>query len=243
MSDSNDHRLPDENPETRPTLPPSLPEMPDTRTQRPVNPRRAMPPVEYDIPEKPKRGHPAPPRPPRRDNPLHIPLWSVVLMLMGVGGMAACIVGLIVVLGGTPALENPPRILVLTAAFSPDTSSGANLTVLASPTIPPQFSNASSSPLALQGPTLEPVLLSPTPNTVAVGKTVIVEAEDTGLNIRSAPGINNQLLFIAPPRQTFIVIDGPMQADGLSWWKVQNPADSNQVGWAAAAYLTVAPGQ
>ena len=40
-----------------------------------------------------------------------------------------------------------------------------------------------------------------------------------------------------------LMVDGPTEADGLAWWKLQNINDANDVGWAAGDYLkpTTAP--
>jgi hypothetical protein len=244
MSDPNSQRLPDREPETRPAPPPTLPEMPDaqvTRVQPPSNRTHLMPqPVEppgYG-PKKRKRS----PRPARRDNPLAIPLWSVALMLLGVGGMVVLIVGLVLLLGGTPALEKPPRVIILTAALTSE-SAGEDFSLLASATIPAQYNATPVAPLALQGPTLEPVAITPTLESIGIGKMVMVEADEPGLNIRAIPGtIGTDIRFVAPPGQSFVVTDGPTQADGLTWWKVQNPFDTTESGWAASSYLQVAPG-
>jgi hypothetical protein len=84
------------------------------------------------------------------------------------------------------------------------------------------------------------VILSPTPETIAVGKRVVVtDAEDSGLNVRTGPGLDNEVRFIADNGETFTVIGGPTQADSLTWWQVQNPLDTSETGWAAASYLQV----
>ncbi|MCB9452046.1 MAG: SH3 domain-containing protein [Anaerolineaceae bacterium] len=252
MPDSNPQRLPDQESETRPTPPPTLPELPDaevTRAQQPIDRTRAVRVAELlpDTPEKPKRGRPqvAPPqrkRQERRENPLALPLWSVLLMLLGVAGTVVGIVGLVLLLGGASPLEQPPRIVVLTADLRADTGS-ANPSLLATPSIPAEFNSTPSAPLALIGPTLAPVAITPTVENITIGKTVRVGAQETGLNIRSDPGtIGTTVLFVAPSGQSFTVIDGPLQADGLVWWKVQNPLDSTQTGWGAAAFLEIVPG-
>lgn len=249
MTESDPKFPPGHAPEPRPTPPPSLPEMPEaqaTRQQRPSDRTRVLQPAapDMDRPDKPKRQQL--PRGsvvthPRQENPLAIPLWLVALMLMGVVAAVVLILGVVVLLGGTPALEKPPRVVILTAALTPqavDESSAA----LASATIPAQY-DVAPAPLALQGPTLVPVAITPTLEGIAVGKSVLVAAEQTGLNIRSVPGTTDStILFVAPPGQSFVVTEGPLQADGLTWWKVQNPVDPNQSGWAAAAFLSVVPG-
>ena len=47
-------------------------------------------------------------------------------------------------------------------------------------------------------------------------------------------------VFFAHEGDRFTVIDGPEQGSGLTWWKVQDPVNPAQVGWAAADYLDVA---
>lgn len=250
MPDPNPGHLPDHEPDTRPVPPPSLPEMPDTqatRQQQPADRTRILQPgnPSYEVPDKPKRGHPRSnpyPGHSRRENPLAIPLWSVALMLMAVAAVVVVIIGVIVILGGVPALEKPPRVIILTAALTPD-ESGADFSVLASATIPAQYNSTSAAPLALVGPTLAPVAITPTVESIAIGATVFVKLQDDVLNIRSAPGVfGTNISFKAQPNQVFMVIDGPLQADGLTWWKVQNPENVAESGWAAAAYLEVVPG-
>jgi uncharacterized protein YgiM (DUF1202 family) len=115
--------------------------------------------------------------------------------------------------------------------------------VLASPTIPLEInpdSQQQPQSFALEGPTLEPVILSPTPETIAVGKQVIViVAEDSGLNVRSGPGLDNEVRFIADNGETFTIIGGPTQADSITWWQLQDPTDNSRSGWASASYLQV----
>lgn len=252
MPDPNPGSLPDHDhePDTRPVPPPSLPEMPDTqvtRQQQPADRTRVLQPGKpsYQVLDKPKRGHPRSnpyPGHSRRENPMAVPLWSVALMLMAVAAVVVVIIGVIVILGGTPALEKPPRVMILTAVLTPD-EAGDNFSVLASATIPAQYNSSPAAPLALQGPTLAPVAITPTLESIGIGKNVLVTAEGAGLNIRSLPGtIDTAILFVAPPGQSFVIADGPLQADGLTWWKVQNPIDATQSGWAAAAFLEVVPG-
>jgi uncharacterized protein YraI len=82
-------------------------------------------------------------------------------------------------------------------------------------------------------------VISPTPESIAVGKTVITAAEDSGVNVRSGPSVQNERLFVAKNGEVFMIIDGPTQGDGLTWWKIQSPSDSSRSGWAAAAYLEI----
>jgi hypothetical protein len=155
---------------------------------------------------------------------------------MLVCGAVSCIVLGVVSLGGRTVPASAPRFLILTAEIP--TNTPFVLDSIAPTPIPNQLMQGGTiPPFALQGPTLPPVIISPTPENIAVGKTVIATAEDSGVNVRSAAGVQNERLFVADNGESFTVVDGPTQADGLTWWKIQSPIDSSRAGWAAAAYL------
>ena len=40
-----------------------------------------------------------------------------------------------------------------------------------------------------------------------------------------------------------IVVDGPLQGDGLTWWKIQDPNRAGREGWAASNYLQPVPSE
>lgn len=240
-------RLPDEgfDSETLPSLP-ELSDLESTRASTPVDITRPMPPVspsgEYMLSGTRQRSQRRPPdrRPPdRHDSGLYLPIWSVALMLLTVFAVASGVILLVIGLGGQTAPERGPRIVIITAA----PTSPANQVLPASPTSAAQFEQSTRGippSFALAGPTLEPVLLSPTPETIGVGKqVVVVDAEDSGLNVRSGPGLDNEVRFIAENDDTFNVVGGPTQADSLTWWQVQDPLDNSRSGWAAASYLRV----
>lgn len=254
---SDNQYLPDDLPEgSGETRPNQLPEL--DRTQ-PTQGTRYLPPVDdprhvqpmpiYSpqprgtrTPEKRKR------RPPRdrRDSGLYLPVWSVVLMLGIVLVLAFGAVFLIANLGGQTVPSSAPRVIIVTAAPSSTPQGGSQLpSVLASPTIPPESDpglGGTVPTVELAGPTLPPVVFSPTPDVIAIGRTVLVTGVDQNqLNIRDVPGISTNVLFRVPDGHTFTVIDGPQQTDGITWWKVEDA--TGQSGWAAANYLTVVPQQ
>jgi hypothetical protein len=219
-----------------------------TRGMPPVNPPTPPAPITHqqarpttptpgpDYSEKPKRGQPNA----RRDSPLRLPCLSVVLTLWLVAASVVCLVVAIIGLGGRTPPTVAPRFVVLTAPPSPLPE--ITLPPLGGPTVPAGLNPGGAVPaFVLEGPTLPPVVISPTPESIAVGKNVVVRTQDDDLNVRVNPGLGNEILFRARAGTVFTIIDGPTQTDGLTWWKIQNTADANQTGWAAAAYLIIAP--
>jgi Bacterial SH3 domain len=105
----------------------------------------------------------------------------------------------------------------------------ADLTVIPLPTSTP------ITPTPMVTPT-------PRPNQIAINSYVQISGTGTdGLRIRSAPGLNSDTVFRGDESETFMVKDGPKQADGYTWWYLVAPYDSSRAGWAAADYLAVVP--
>jgi hypothetical protein len=118
---------------------------------------------------------------------------------------------------------------------------------------PPAAPLSSAAVTLIPGPTSTP-LIPPTatvsllpvptatalPNTIAVGGYVMITGtEGLGLRLRSAPGLQSELLFLGNDSEVFKVKDGPVQADDKTWWYLVAPYDTNRTGWAASDYLTV----
>ncbi len=261
-----------DNQPTQPYLPPEIEDSQATRLQSTENRTRNMPPVKdarlvqpppprpgYNrtrtTPEKPKRGAPPPtyeaPRVPAsrsipqpRSNPLSLPIWSVLLMLFMVCGGVSCIVVAVFGLGGRTAPALPPQFVVITAA--PTETPAITVPALSAQATSPiglPGQQAGASAIILAGPTLAPIVISPTPETIGVGKSVIVDSKESGLNVRSAPGVTtgSSVLFVVDDGAIFNVVDGPAQADGYTWWKIQDPNDATKSGWAASVFLEIAP--
>ena len=77
---------------------------------------------------------------------------------------------------------------------------------------------------------------------IAIGAYVQINGtEGSGLNIRSAPGLNSEPVFRGEEAETFQVTDGPQQADGYTWWHIVAPYDATRTGWAASEFLAVVP--
>jgi hypothetical protein len=61
------------------------------------------------------------------------------------------------------------------------------------------------------------------------------------LNIRGEPGLGAEIKFVALDSEVFEVRDGPIEADGFTWWFLVTPFDESRSGWAASNYLSIVP--
>jgi hypothetical protein len=104
------------------------------------------------------------------------------------------------------------------------------------------------APTATRPPTRTPLpTFTPTPTraptptppgTIFIGGFVAVfDAGPQGLSFRANAGLQTQRLRYLPDGTVMRVVDGPNTSDNLTWWKLQNPNDPNDVGWCAADYL------
>lgn len=76
------------------------------------------------------------------------------------------------------------------------------------------------------------------PGVVARGNVVLVNGTgQDGLRMRSNPGTEATVMFVANENEYFNVIDGPVIKDNLIWWKIQSLTDAQKVGWSAQDYL------
>jgi uncharacterized protein YgiM (DUF1202 family) len=65
-----------------------------------------------------------------------------------------------------------------------------------------------------------------------------VRVVDGALNLRSAPSISADVLRVLDDNEALIIKDGPVVADGYTWYKVWNFGGT---GWAAGEYLQFDP--
>lgn len=170
---------------------------------------------------------------------VYLPAWSVVAMLVIVLAVAGGLIGLFLLLGGNQPPDPAPRIVIVTAIPSPTPAVSATpQAILLTPPTAAPATTADGTPsvpqFALEGPLLPTAAISPTPDSIAVGKTVqVINVGESELNVRGGAGIGNNVLFTAPLGTRFEVIGGPQSADGLTWWQVRGVTNPAQTGWAA----------
>ena len=71
------------------------------------------------------------------------------------------------------------------------------------------------------------------------GYVQVVGTAGAGLRMRSEPGLSGSINFTAMDAEVFLVIDGPIEADGYTWWKLEAPYDQTRTGWSAGDFLSI----
>lgn len=88
-------------------------------------------------------------------------------------------------------------------------------------------------------PTSEPTATpEPTPSEAEIEPGIevkVVGAGIDGLRFRSGPGLNYATLKIVPDGETLTVLEGPEEADGYRWWRLQD--ETGTMGWGADNWL------
>lgn len=90
------------------------------------------------------------------------------------------------------------------------------------------------------------MVASPTPTSLfflpdgvmGVGAYVKVTGTNgAGLRMRAEPGLSGTVNFTALDAEVFLVVDGPVEADGYTWWYLEAPYDQTRSGWSAGDFL------
>jgi hypothetical protein len=58
-----------------------------------------------------------------------------------------------------------------------------------------------------------------------------------GLRIRASPGLDSSVLMLGLESEVFEVLEGPVEQDGLRWWRIASPYAPAESGWAADSFL------
>lgn len=142
----------------------------------------------------------------------------VVLGAFAVGGVLL-IISLIIGFGFTAPEQNAPNLQV------------AEITLIPGPT---------STPLILPTATHDSAMgtATPLPGEIAVFTYVQITGTDgDGLRLRAAPGLEGEPQFLGFDTELFQITDGPVDADGYTWWYLLAPYDETRAGWAASDFL------
>jgi hypothetical protein len=55
--------------------------------------------------------------------------------------------------------------------------------------------------------------------------------------MRAEPGTDAAVDFVAMDDEVFLVVGGPVEADGYTWWQLSAPYDQTRTGWSAQDFL------
>jgi hypothetical protein len=82
---------------------------------------------------------------------------------------------------------------------------------------------------------------TPTPNDfIILGNYVKVSGTGgDGLRLHNDASVSSKVNYVAIDAELFIVMGGPVQADGYTWWELKDPYSNEAVGWGVANYLSV----
>ena len=158
----------------------------------------------------------------RSQRPSGGPIWLGPLLGGGFGVCVLVTVGLII--AAQPfkqeAIQSPLVVV----------------TVTPTPIIPTATPRPTESvpPTALPAP-------SATPEGLFVSGEALVTGTNSALRLRSDPGLQSTTLKTIGDGVRLRILEGPREADGLRWWRLQDDSDGAQ-GWAAETYLTPAAG-
>ena len=61
-----------------------------------------------------------------------------------------------------------------------------------------------------------------------------------GLSLREDASTGAERIDVATEGEMLLIIGGPQEADGYTWWLLRDEDDPEREGWGAAAYLTPA---
>lgn len=220
-------------PTTLPEPPPAIPVTVREKPKRDSAPSSGFAPI--DAPDKRKRIDD------RSPAGCLFPVWTLLLTLIFAFGCAFGLLAVAITLGGDADPSGSPQIVLITAAVTPTSPMEAFYTT-PTPTLMGTSDAAARATFALEGPTLPPVIFTPTPMQIAVGVQVVADV-DGGLNVREAPGISGEILFQAAYLEAFRVVGGPENVNGLTWWRIEDLFNPSRGGWAAGEFLAVDPNQ
>jgi hypothetical protein len=118
---------------------------------------------------------------------------------------------------------------------APAGGSPAALTVIPAATITPTVEPP--TPTLPVEPTSTGLPLPPPGDVSLEAYVQITGTGGDGLRLRSDPGLNSEVRMLGAEAEVFVVKDGPVEADGYTWWYLVGPADETRRGWAVANYL------
>ncbi|MDX1414103.1 MAG: hypothetical protein R3293_07920 [Candidatus Promineifilaceae bacterium] len=146
--------------------------------------------------------------------------------------------GLVVTIAGCIALYIAVQSFLSRSTDEVAAPIQATVIVLTAPPSPTQFPTEIALP-PTPIPTFTPI---PTPDTAVAPEeitsgfyVVVANTDDLGVTVRGGPSTRNVALTVAAEGTYMLVLDGPQEGDGFSWWQVQ--LEDGVEGWVVSNYL------
>lgn len=125
-------------------------------------------------------------------------------------------------------------IVFLGRNSAPASGATPEITIIAAPSLTPKSLDPTRTPT----PTATSAFFLPE-GTIGIGAYVqVTGTQGAGLRMRAEPGLAGSVNFTALDSEAFLVIDGPVEADGYVWWHLEAPYDQTRNGWSAGDFLT-----
>ena len=167
-----------------------------------------------------------PPRTAIRNQPAaRAPAESSTRLYMLVGVVAVLVLLALILVAVILARSGPSLLAGLNPAKTPTATRRSLATAVFPPTDTP-------APTAV--PTAPPSTATPRPAPTALGKDVLAKAtppEGLKLKVRQSASVTGELLGELEVNAEVAIVDGPTDASGITWWKVDN--GKGLVGWSA----------
>ncbi len=102
-----------------------------------------------------------------------------------------------------------------------------------------------ATPVIVTQPPLTPtptLVIPPSPIPGVLSPGAIVQITGTageGLNLRETPGLQSNIQYLGFESEVFTITEGPVAADGFTWWRLVGFYDETRSGWAAANYIEI----
>lgn len=146
------------------------------------------------------------------------PIWTIVgAVIFGVVSFGLIVAVLSAIEPGEPSGRSEAAVVTIIPAPS-ETPIGITETPIAPPT-------PTSAPAPGGGSIL-------TGSLVQIGGT-----GGDGLRLRAGPSLEDEVRFLGIEAEVFEVIDGPIDADGYTWFLLLTPRDEERQGWAVSTFL------
>jgi len=180
-------------------------------------------------PSQPLR--PPPGAPPPKQSGLNVPLGGSPSRLPMLIGIVAVLVLLALILVAVLLATQGSSLM---ARLNPTKTPTPSPTLAATPTsvFPPTLTPTRVPPTFT--PTPAPPTSTPRPAPVALAKDVLAKVtppEGVKLKVRDKPSTAGAVLGELDKDAQVTIVDGPQEASGITWWKVDNGA--GLVGWSA----------